>query len=100
MSAILEAIFCNLSGLAYLMMILSMILNAGIISIIFPFAIFGWEVEDITATVTQLSARGIEFLRFSYFQQDPLGIWTAPNGNRVAWFKDPDGNTLSISNHS
>jgi catechol 2,3-dioxygenase-like lactoylglutathione lyase family enzyme len=64
-----------------------------------PFAIFGWESKDVAADVKALAANGIEFLRFHFFEQDELGIWTAPNGNQVAWFKDPDGNTLSISNH-
>jgi catechol 2,3-dioxygenase-like lactoylglutathione lyase family enzyme len=65
-----------------------------------PFGIFGWESPDVEADVTTLTASGVEFLRFPYFEQDALGIWTAPNGNKVAWFKDPDGNTLSISSHS
>jgi len=64
-----------------------------------PFGIFGWESPDVAADVTTLTARGVEFLRFPYFEQDALGIWIAPNGNKVAWFKDPDGNTLSISSH-
>jgi len=63
------------------------------------FTIFGWETPDIEADVEALTAKGIEFLRFAYFEQDALGIWTAPNGNKVAWFKDPDGNTLSLSSH-
>jgi len=65
-----------------------------------PFGIFGWESPDVEADVKALTARGIEFLRFGYFEQDALGIWTAPNGNKVAWFKDPDGNTLSLSSHT
>lgn len=64
-----------------------------------PFTIFGWESNDIEQDVTALAAKGIEFLRFSFFQQDPLGVWTAPGGAKVAWFKDPDGNTLSLSSH-
>ena len=63
------------------------------------FTIFGWESPDVAADVQALTARGINFLRFAYFEQDALGIWTAPNGNKVAWFKDPDGNTLSLSSH-
>ncbi len=63
------------------------------------FTIFGWETDDIASTIEALAAKGIEFLRFSFFEQDALGIWTAPNGNKVAWFKDPDGNTLSLSSH-
>ena len=64
-----------------------------------PFGIVGWECPDMEATVDTLTARGVTFERFGYFDQDARGIWTAPNGNRVAWFKDPDGNTLSISQH-
>ena len=64
-----------------------------------PFTIFGWEVTDIQKTVAELEARGVEFLRFSYFQQDAHGVWAAPGGTFVAWFKDPDGNTLSLSQH-
>ena len=63
------------------------------------FTIFGWESPDVAADVQALTARGINFLRFAYFEQDALGIWTAPNGNKVAWFKDPYGNTLSLSSH-
>jgi predicted enzyme related to lactoylglutathione lyase len=65
-----------------------------------PFTIFGWEVEDIHATIAELTAKGVEFLRFSFFQQDEAGVWTSPDGSQVAWFKDPDGNTLSLSRHT
>ena len=63
--------------------------------------VLGWEVTDIAATVGELAARGVVFEQFNlpFLVQDALGIWTAPNGDRVAWFKDPDGNTLSISCH-
>lgn len=64
-----------------------------------PFTLLGWEVPDIEATVDELQAKGVEFLRFSFFEQDERGIWRAPNGDTVAWFKDPDGNTLSLSKH-
>jgi len=64
-----------------------------------PFTIYGWEIEDIEAAVAALAAKGVEFLRFSFFEQDAQGIWSAPGGARVAWFKDPDGNTLSLSSH-
>jgi catechol 2,3-dioxygenase-like lactoylglutathione lyase family enzyme len=64
-----------------------------------PFTIFGWEVDDIHATIADLKTHGVEFLRIGYFEQDPDGVWTAPNGTQVAWFKDPDGNTLSLSTH-
>jgi len=64
-----------------------------------PFTIFGWEVEDLHATIAALTEKGVEFLRFSFFPQDEAGVWTAPDGSRIAWFKDPDGNTISLSNH-
>jgi catechol 2,3-dioxygenase-like lactoylglutathione lyase family enzyme len=54
-------------------------------------------VKDIAATVAKLRGAGIELERYPGMKQDGAGIWTAPNGNRVAWFKDPDGNTLSVS---
>lgn len=67
-----------------------------------PATVLGWEVADIVATVKELGARGVQFEQFNlpFLKQDALGIWTAPNGDRVAWFKDPDGNTLSVSCHT
>ncbi|HEY4864711.1 MAG TPA: VOC family protein [Candidatus Dormibacteraeota bacterium] len=62
-----------------------------------PFTVFGWVTEDVDATVSELGARGITFQRFGELEQDELAIWTAPSGARVAWFKDPDGNLLSLS---
>jgi catechol 2,3-dioxygenase-like lactoylglutathione lyase family enzyme len=63
------------------------------------FTILGWEVKPIEKAVTSLRARGIHFEIFGFFKQDELGVWTAPSGDKVAWFKDPDGNVLSISEH-
>ena len=63
----------------------------------FPFTLIGWSVEDIAATVAGLSARGVAFERFEGVEQDELGVWQAPGGAKVAWFKDPDGNTLSLT---
>jgi len=63
------------------------------------YTILGWEVPDIAKATTELSERGVVFERYAYFEQDASGIWSAPGGARVAWFKDPDGNTLSISQH-
>jgi len=62
-----------------------------------PFTIAGWQVADMAAAVTALHGRGIDFQRFDGMDQDESGVWTAPGGDRVAWFKDPDGNTLSIT---
>ncbi len=62
-----------------------------------PFTALGWEVDDIADTVDALAKRGVAFERYEGMDQDARGIWTAPSGTRIAWFKDPDGNTLSIS---
>jgi catechol 2,3-dioxygenase-like lactoylglutathione lyase family enzyme len=64
-----------------------------------PFTILGWEVTDIHATIAELTAKGVEFMRYGFFEQDEAGVWDAPGGSKVAWFKDPDGNTLSLSYH-
>jgi len=63
----------------------------------FPFTIIGWTVQDIAATAGELNARGIAFERFDGIQQDPLGVWRSPGGGQVAWFKDPSGNTISLT---
>jgi catechol 2,3-dioxygenase-like lactoylglutathione lyase family enzyme len=66
----------------------------------YPFTLLGWAVPDIDDAVADLAAKGIEFNRYSFLKQAPNGVWTAPdNGARVAWFADPDGNILSISQH-
>jgi|ERR1700683_3274410 catechol 2,3-dioxygenase-like lactoylglutathione lyase family enzyme len=64
-----------------------------------PFTILGWEVPNIEEMVRGLEKRGVKFEIFGFFKQDELGIWTAPTGDKVAWFKDPDGNILSVSQH-
>ena len=64
--------------------------------------VLGWQVDDIHAAVRELTSRGVLFEQFNlpFMKQDELGVWTAPNGDQVAWFKDPDGNTLSVSRHA
>lgn len=64
-----------------------------------PFTVLGWEVANIEESVSELSARGVSFERFPGMPQDKSGIWSAPGGAKVAWFKDPDGNILSLSQH-
>ena len=64
-----------------------------------PGTILGWQVTDVGSVVQTLAAEGVEFERYGFLEQDESGIWTAPNGTRIAWFKDPDGNTLSVSEH-
>jgi catechol 2,3-dioxygenase-like lactoylglutathione lyase family enzyme len=63
-----------------------------------PFTVLGWEVESIQSTVEQLTAAGVVFQRYPGLNDsDPLGIWTSPSGARIAWFNDPDGNVLSVT---
>ncbi len=62
-----------------------------------PFTALGWRVTDIRAAVQTLSGKQVSFERYDGMGQDALGIWLAPGGARVAWFKDPDGNTLSLT---
>jgi catechol 2,3-dioxygenase-like lactoylglutathione lyase family enzyme len=62
-----------------------------------PFTIAGWEVADIGVAVDALVARGITFTRYDGMGQDAKGVWTTPGGDFVAWFTDPDGNTLSLT---
>ena len=64
-----------------------------------PFTLLGWRVSDIAATVRELAGRGVSFERFGGLEQDALGVWRSPSGAQVAWFKDPDGNLLSLSQH-
>ena len=63
------------------------------------FTILGWQVPAIEQAVAGLRERGVIFMRVPGLVQDDLGIWSAPSGAKVAWFKDPDGNTLSVSQH-
>lgn len=63
-----------------------------------PFTVLGWKVDDVPATVRALTNAAVSFARFEGLEQDALGIWS-PGGNvMVAWFRDPDGNILSVSN--
>lgn len=62
-----------------------------------PFTVFGWAVGAIGETMAGLAARGVEFLRYEGMDQDPAGVWTTPGGDRIAWFRDPDGNVLSLT---
>ena len=64
-----------------------------------PYTVLGWEVADVAATGQALRAAGVALERYPGMQQDDLGVWTSPGGGQVAWFKDPDGNTLSVSQH-
>jgi catechol 2,3-dioxygenase-like lactoylglutathione lyase family enzyme len=60
--------------------------------------VLGWDVDDIHAAIRELTARGVHFEQFGlpFMKQDEFGVWTPPNGDKVAWFKDPDGNILAV----
>jgi predicted enzyme related to lactoylglutathione lyase len=62
--------------------------------------ILGWRVENIESVATWLRERGVTLEKYPFVQDQERGIWTTPDGSRVAWFKDPDGNVLSISQHT
>ena len=61
------------------------------------YTVLGWRVADIAATVRGLTERGVVFLRYDGMRQDENGVWTTPGGDKVAWFADPDGNVLSLT---
>ena len=57
----------------------------------------GWQVADIKAEITSLEAKGVAFLNFDRLDQDADGVWTTPDGHKIAWFTDPSGNILSLT---
>jgi catechol 2,3-dioxygenase-like lactoylglutathione lyase family enzyme len=59
--------------------------------------VLGWQVPEIAATIKNLEQAGVRFERYEGMDQDELGIWNSPYGAKVAWFKDPDGNILSVT---
>jgi len=61
------------------------------------FTILGWQVDDISSAVASLGERGVSFEKYGFQGQDECGIWASPSGAKVAWFKDPDGNVLSVT---
>jgi catechol 2,3-dioxygenase-like lactoylglutathione lyase family enzyme len=61
--------------------------------------VLGWEVKDVDAAVTWLIKQGVITEKYPFAQDRERGIWTTPNGDKVGWFKDPDGNVLSVSQH-
>ncbi|MBZ5559837.1 MAG: VOC family protein [Acidobacteriia bacterium] len=61
------------------------------------YTVLGWIVPDIAGAARDLMKRGVVFQRYEWMKQDELGIWTSPSGARIAWFTDPDGNTLSLT---
>ena len=63
----------------------------------YPFTVLGWNVEDISSLIKSLNDKGVICEKYEFLQQDSLGIWVSPSGAKVAWFKDPDGNVLSLT---
>lgn len=63
------------------------------------YTVLGWKVPDIVVAAKALLKLGVQFERYQGMEQDELAIWSSPGGTKVAWFKDPDGNTLGISQH-
>ena len=62
------------------------------------FTVLGWQVEAIERVVERLAMAGVAMIRYPGVNDgDPHGIWTSPSGARVAWFHDPDGNVLSVT---
>ena len=64
-----------------------------------PYTVLGWEVSNIEEVAKWLQKRGVALEKVPFVQDKELGIWTTPNGDKVAWFRDPDGNVLSVSQH-
>lgn len=62
-----------------------------------PQTALGWSVDSIAGALAELESRGVGLERFGFLEQDERGVWTAPSGDRVAWFRDPDGNLLSVT---
>jgi catechol 2,3-dioxygenase-like lactoylglutathione lyase family enzyme len=61
-----------------------------------PYTVLGWSVTDLAAAMGELASRGVSFKRFPGMEQDEAGVWRAPGGSLIAWFEDPDANTLSL----
>jgi len=84
------ACVCNAHGTMLRITAVAEVAHAG-------YTVLGWRVTDIGETVAHLESRGVECARYEGVEQDAHGVWTTPNGDRVAWFTDPDGNVLSLT---
>ena len=65
-----------------------------------PYTAYGWQVSDITTEIQELTRKGVAFNRFDGLAQDETGVWTSPDGHKIAWFCDPSGNTLSVTQYA
>ena len=61
------------------------------------YTVLGWIVPDIAKEIRDLRKRGVTFRRYEWMEQDDQGVWVSPTGAKIAWFNDPDGNTLSLT---
>jgi catechol 2,3-dioxygenase-like lactoylglutathione lyase family enzyme len=61
------------------------------------YTVLGWRVSHIRESVIRLGSLGVVFARYDGVEQDAEGVWTTPGGDRIAWFTDPDGNVLSLT---
>jgi len=68
--------------------------------LIAPYTVLGWRVDNLEQTLRHLAESGVPASRFEGMAQDEAGIWTTPRGDRIAWFQDPDGNTLSVTEYA
>jgi len=64
-----------------------------------PFTVLGWDVDGLSDLIESFALKGVHFEKYDFLEQDKLRIWTSPGGARVAWFKDPDGNLLSLTEY-
>lgn len=64
-----------------------------------PYTALGFRTGDIKADITALKNKGLSFEDYPFLEQDALGIWTTPDGAKIAWCKDPDGNVVSLTQH-
>ena len=64
-----------------------------------PFTVLGWQVGDVADVVRRLAAQRVAMERYPWLEQDAQGVWSAPSGARIAWFKDPDRNLLSVAEY-
>ena len=67
--------------------------------VVAPYALLGWRINNLEDEIRKLKSRGVHFEKYEGLQQDNEGVWRAPSGASIAWFKDPDGNTLSLVHH-
>ena len=77
-------------------------LRVQIVSDVVPAAhtVHGWQIADIESEVSELTAKGVQFLRFDQLPQDATGVWTSPDGHKIAWFNDPSDNILSLTQYA